>query len=121
MDEKEDGGMPIATGKGELTSGGAFTGIARDASDLKAVMALLDDPKLGETALIVNSSSATAVVPVLTRVRGIVCLSGGPTSHLALVARECSLPCVMGATIDADGPLDGRLLSVSDDGTISVS
>ena len=57
------------------------------------------EPDLGETILLTESATATAVVPLLDRVRGLICTSGGITSHLAIVSREFGLSCIMGAEL----------------------
>jgi phosphohistidine swiveling domain-containing protein len=77
---------------------------------------------MSASVLVVESSSVTGVAPILPDVLGVVCLSGGPTSHLALVAREFGVPCVMGATF-ADPPqeIDGLRLELEPDGTVNVS
>ena len=67
-----------------------------------------------------NSPSATAIVPLLSKVRGIVCADGGMTSHLAIVSREFGLPCVMAADVGSLGDLDGKAMTVSAEGEIAV-
>ena len=78
------------------------------------------DPDLEEAILLVNSPSATAIVPLLSKVKGVVCADGGMTSHLAIVSREFGLPCVMAADVHSLGDLDGRRLTVSAEGEIDV-
>jgi phosphoenolpyruvate-protein kinase (PTS system EI component) len=52
-------------------------------------------------------------------VRGLVCRSGGMTSHLAIVSREFGLPCVMGASIEDPAELEGQRVVVDAEGQIS--
>ena len=107
-------------GRGLVVSGSGCTGTGRQANELEQVFVLLKDPDLEEAILLVDSPSATAIVPLLSKVKGIVCADGGMTSHLAIVSREFGLPCVMAADVDSLGDLDGKRLTVSAEGEIDV-
>ena len=63
---------------------------------------------LAETIVVVDNAAATAIVPLLPVVSGIVCRSGGVTSHLAIVAREFGQLCVMGAALDEESAPTAR-------------
>lgn len=102
---------------GSLVSGGAVSGSLRRADDIADVTALMRRDDLDQTILLVDTPSATAVVPLLPRVRGVICRSGGPTSHLALVSREFGLTCVMGAAVP-EGAGDGESVAIHDDGSV---
>jgi len=116
----DEGDGVTVVGRGHVVSGSGCSGTGRRANALEEVFALLKDPDLGNTILLVDSPSATAIVPLLSKVRGIVCGDGGMTSHLAIVSREFGLPCVMAADVASLGDLDGRPLTVSAEGEISV-
>ncbi|MGE4425579.1 MAG: PEP-utilizing enzyme [Solirubrobacteraceae bacterium] len=105
---------------GALVSGGPTSGTLRRANDIADVTALMQRSDLDATILLVDSPSATAVVPLLPRVRGVVCRSGGSTSHLALVSREFGITCVMGAELPADAG-QGEAVEVDASGTITLS
>jgi len=107
-------------GRGLVVSGSGCIGVGRTANEVEQVFALLKDPALPETILLVESPAATAVVPLLSKVRGIVSSSGGMTSHLAIVSREFGLPCVMAAEVGDLAALDGRTLTISGEGVIAV-
>lgn len=111
--------MATTVGRGLVVSGSGCEGIGRRAHAVEDVFALLKDPALSESILLVESPSATAIVPLLARVRGIVCTSGGMTSHLAIVAREFGLPCVMAAGIDDLAALEGERITMSAEGEIA--
>jgi phosphoenolpyruvate synthase/pyruvate phosphate dikinase len=99
----------------------AVLGTARYVSGVDVVMELMGTD-LSETILLVPDASATNVGPLLAEASGIVCTSGGPTSHLALVAREFGLPCVVAATIDPSlAELDRRRIEVTPDGRIALA
>jgi signal transduction protein with GAF and PtsI domain len=88
-------------------------------STLPDVLALLGREDLGETLLWVSEPVVTLVAPVMEQVAGILCASGGPAAHVAIVSRELDLPCLMQCRIDGAEEIDGATLVVSADGTIA--
>jgi phosphohistidine swiveling domain-containing protein len=104
--------------RGLVASGGGCEGIVRRAAELDEVLALMKEPDLSEVILLTGSATATAVVPLLSRVRGLVCATGGVTSHLAIVSREFGLSCVMAAPVDDPAALEGVRVVVEADGTV---
>jgi phosphoenolpyruvate-protein kinase (PTS system EI component) len=42
----------------------------------------------------------TFLSPILAEVKAVVCTAGSLESHLALLAREFEMPCIMGARLD---------------------
>ncbi len=106
-------------GRGEMVSGHGCEGEVRRANDVPEVLALLKHENLADVILLCDSASATAVVPLLAKVRGIICRSGGTTSHLAIVSREFGLPAIMGAEIADAEALEGRRVRVTADGEIT--
>jgi phosphohistidine swiveling domain-containing protein len=113
--------MSERLGRGLMVSGSACEGELRHADDVPQVLALVKRENLGDVILLCESASATAVVPLLAKVRGIVCRSGGPTSHLAIVSREFGLPAVMGAELDGHDELEGRRVRLGDEGEITAA
>jgi phosphohistidine swiveling domain-containing protein len=109
------GGSPIA--QGTLVSGSGCEGTVQCANTVAEVIGLMQED-LSETILLTDSPSATAVVPLLQRVRGLICRSGGTTSHLAIVSREFGLTCVMGAALDDPAALVGRRVAIGADGGV---
>jgi phosphohistidine swiveling domain-containing protein len=107
-------------GRGLVVSGSGYTGLGRTANEVQEVFSLLKDPALAQTILLVESPAATAVVPLLSKVTGILCSGGGMTSHLAIVSREFGLPCVMAAEVGDLAALDGRTLTITAEGEIAV-
>jgi len=105
--------------RGLVASGKGCEGVVRLVSGVADVFALMQSPDLGETILLTESATATAVVPLLDRVRGLICTSGGLTSHLAIVSREFGLPCIMGAEVADPAELDGVRVLMAADGTVS--
>lgn len=111
--------MEAVVARGLVASGGGCEGVVRRAADVADVFALLQDPDLPETILLTESASATAIVPLLGRVRGLICTSGGITSHLAMVAREFGLSCLMAAEVEDPASLVGMRVVVAGDGTVA--
>lgn len=107
---------PIA--RGLLVSGTGCEGTVRCANTVGEVVALMQED-LGQTILLTDSPAATVVVPLLPRVCGLICRSGGTTSHLAIVSREFGLTCVMGASIDDPAVLEGARVAIGADGIIT--
>jgi phosphohistidine swiveling domain-containing protein len=70
----------------------------------------------GEThgkVLLVKKAGVTGLIPLLSDVIAIICTTGGIGSHLAILAREFGIPCVVGAKLDPDVTYDGRLVRIT--------
>ena len=106
-------------GEGEPTSGHGAVGILRKVETLEDVLRLMETD-LSETIVFTPSASVTAITPILPKIRGLICASGGFTSHLAIVAREFDLPCLMGSRLEAVGALEGRRVRFTAQGEISL-
>ncbi len=104
-------------GQGTLTSGRCCSGTLRIVETVQDVLRLMKTD-LSETILLTSSASATAVIPLFSKVKGVVCTAGGATSHLAIVAREFDLPCIMGGEISQALELDGRVIVLNEQGEI---
>lgn len=102
-------------------SGESVEGTLARVDDVQEVFALMKRDDLEEVILLTETASATAVVPLLAKVRGVVCRSGGMTSHLAIVAREFGLACIVGAEFDDPDAADGQRVVLGADGTVAVS
>lgn len=60
------------------------------------------DSDLESTIAVVRSGGTTFLSPVLGRLGGVVALDGTLRSHLAIVAREFELPCLVGTELAED-------------------
>lgn len=69
----------------------------------------LFDNAFGKICL-VEDAGTTTLGPILSDIKGVVCTSGGPGSHLAIVSREFDIPCIMAIDIQSDmlSKLDGK-------------
>jgi phosphohistidine swiveling domain-containing protein len=104
-------------GRGMLTSGSECTGRLRVVESVQDVLALLKTD-VSDTIIFTRAASATAVTPLFARIKGIVCTSGGATSHLAIVAREFDIPCVMGLELENESALDEISIRITAEGDV---
>ena len=104
-------------GQGNPTSGKGCQGVLRAVNDVPDVLRLLKED-LSEVILFTRSASATVVTPLFPRIKGVVCTTGGDTSHIAIVAREFDLACLMGAQLEFDGEIEGRSCHFDEEGEL---
>ena len=105
--------------RGLVASGNGCEGVVRLAMQVADVFALLREPGLDETILLAESATATALVPLLPKVRGLICTSGGLTSHVAILSREFGLFCLMAAAVEDPSALEGVRVVIAEDGTVT--
>jgi phosphohistidine swiveling domain-containing protein len=74
-----------------------------------ADVVLVDPQTLGQTVAFVRMPGVAFLAPILGKLRAVVCTTGSPASHLALVALQYGLPCIMYAELLDDVP-DGTLV-----------
>ena len=74
---------------------------------VQEVIALLKEGADGKIVL-VDDAGTTFLAPVLSKLAGVVCMSGALGSHLAIVTREFEIPALMGTVIDDPDSLDGK-------------
>jgi phosphohistidine swiveling domain-containing protein len=89
-------------------------------AELGDALELLGGPPeaLSSTILWISEPVVTIVAPVMEHVAAILCATGGPASHVAIVARELGLACVMSCALTDEQGLAGRVLAIHPDGTI---
>lgn len=107
----------VRIGKGMVTSGGSCRGTLRIVESVQDVLNLMKTD-LSDVILLTTSASATAVTPLFSKISGVLCTSGGPTSHLAIVAREFDIPCLMGCELKYSGTLEGQTVQTNGEGEI---
>ncbi len=107
-------------GKGMLISGNECAGVLRVVETVQDVISLMRTD-VSNVILFTRSASATTVTPLFSRIKGVVCTAGGPTSHLAIVAREFDIPCVMASEIRYDGNLDHEEIFINKEGEIFIA
>ncbi len=108
--------VPETLGKcSNLFAAGKFSGSARWFHNPADVVGADEDELPGLIAF-VGKGGMTFLSPILAEVKAVVCTAGSLESHLAILAREFEVPCVMGAELTgdvADG--DGVVLDLTDD------
>jgi len=107
----------VKIGQGNVTSGKGCKGVLRVVESVADVMRLLKED-LSNVILMTPTASATIMTPLFPRIIGVICTSGGPTSHVAIVAREFDLDCVMGVEFSQDVALDGCAVEIGAEGGI---
>ena len=113
--------MSEILGRGTTVSGGEVEGVLRTANEIAEVLALLKLDDLDQAIIVTDSPSATAVVPLLPRIKGVICRSGGLTSHLVIVCREFELPCLVAAELPLGADIEGRRARILADGAIELA
>lgn len=108
-------------GQGIITLKLSAEGELRYITSVKQVVQLVKEGADGKIVLVDNAGT-TFLAPVLSKLAGVVCMSGGLGSHLAIVTREFEIPAIMGAKIEEPEKLDGKLASIrpNDDTTGSL-
>jgi signal transduction protein with GAF and PtsI domain len=95
-------------------------GECRYITTMKEVIHLLKEGADGKIVL-VNDGGTTFLAPVLSKLAGVVCITGALGSHLAIVTREFEIPALMGTKIQSPGDLDRRHVMIRpDQGTEGV-
>lgn len=61
-----------------------------------------DEDDLPNLIAFVGKGGMTFLSPILAEVKAVVCTAGSLESHLAILAREFEIPCVMGTQLDGD-------------------
>ena len=109
----------VKIGQGNVTSGSGCRGVLRVVESVADVLGLMKED-ISDVILFTPTASATIMTPLFPRIKGVVCSTGGATSHVAIVAREFDLSCAMGVQFDYQGELDGCAISMNVEGEIFV-
>lgn len=94
-------------GSGKITLNIAAKGELRVITSIQDVINLWKEGANGKIA-VVEEAGTTTLGPILSKLAGVVCKTGGIGSHLAIVSREFSIPALMGTKIKTDVPLNKR-------------
>ncbi|MBE0525449.1 hypothetical protein E4H12_01035 [Candidatus Thorarchaeota archaeon] len=74
---------------------------------MQGVIQLLKEGADGKIVL-VNDGGTTFLAPILSKLAGVVCITGALGSHLAIVTREFEIPALMGTKIENPENLDRK-------------
>ena len=94
-------------GTGRITLNISAQGELRVVTSIQDVISLWKEGAAGKIAL-VEDAGTTTLGPILSKLAGVVCKTGGIGSHLAIVSREFSIPALMGTNIKAGEPMDKK-------------
>jgi phosphohistidine swiveling domain-containing protein len=97
--------------KGLITMKLSAEGELRTIKTVKDVIALWKEGADGKIVM-VDDAGITTLGPILSKLAGIVCLSGGLGSHLAIVTREFNIPALMGASLETKEDLNKLRVSI---------
>src|SRR5271166_2209187 len=107
----------IGTGVKAFTSAKSATGRIKFLDSPDEVLDFIDGPDVQSTVVISRGGTTTYMAPALmARVAGLITLQGAPESHLGILSREFSIPCVM-TTNFSEGVKTGRGETIPADGT----
>ncbi len=83
-------------------------GVLRDMKTIDDSLELYEENP-GNTIILMHTAGVTAIAPIISKVKGVICTKGGVSSHLAILSREFRIPCIMAANLHHDGGfLNGR-------------
>ena len=82
-------------------------GELRYVTTMKGVIQLMKEGADGKIVL-VNDGGTTFLAPILSKLAGVVCITGALGSHLAIVTREFEIPALMGTKIENPDDLDRK-------------
>jgi len=86
-------------GQGLISLNLTASGELRVVKSIQDVIALWKEGAQGKIAL-VEDAGTTTLGPILSKLSGVVCMSGALGSHLAIVTREFEIPALMGTKLD---------------------
>ena len=89
----------------------AAEGELRYITTMREVIQLLKEGAEGKIVL-VNDGGTTFLAPVLSKLAGVVCITGALGSHLAIVTREFEIPALMGTKIEDPERLDRKQVKI---------
>ncbi|MGC0369223.1 PEP-utilizing enzyme [Microbacterium sp. SLBN-111] len=108
----------IGTGVKAFTSPHGATGRIRFLDSPEEVLDFIDGPDVEEAVVISRGGTTTFMSPALMAgVAGLITLQGAPESHLGILSREFSIPCVM-STQFTEGVTTARDETIPADGTL---
>jgi signal transduction protein with GAF and PtsI domain len=95
-------------------------GELRYVTTMNEVIQLMKEGAEGKIVL-VNDGGTTFLAPILSKLAGVVCITGALGSHLAIVTREFEIPALMGTKIESPTDLDRKQVIIKpDQGTEGV-
>ena len=88
-----------------------ITGKLRIIHSVEDILALKQEAD-NSLILLVSVAGIAGLTPILPRIAGIICTSGGINSHVAIISREFGIPCLVSATIDQSRIMNGNTIAL---------
>ena len=102
------GWVKIGEGLNALFSGGAdVEGTVKEIRSSGDSLDLCEEDSQNLIVLL-KTAGVTIITPILSMIKGIICTSGGTSSHLAIISREYRIPCIMATKLSYHDDLDGK-------------
>ena len=102
------GWVKIGEGLNALFSGGAdVEGTVKEIRSSGDSLDLCEEDSQNLIVLL-KTAGVTIITPLLSMIKGIICTSGGTSSHLAIISREYRIPCIMATKLSYHDDLDGK-------------
>lgn len=112
---------PVASGL-FASHPGEVEGPIRVVAGLQEIVALMREPPGEPSIIVTNVAGGSAVSTIIRRAKAIVSTIGGPNSHIVVVARDYSMPCIVGASeLDLASLTNGTRMRMRPDGTVELS
>ena len=105
-----DGNRVVGTGANVFRIEKDVVGTARLVSTVDTVMDMLLNGVPEGTIAVIDDSGGTLTAPILEHFTGVLCMGGTVRSHLGILTREYSVPCLM--DVQLDGLHDGDRVRV---------
>jgi hypothetical protein len=105
-----DGNRVVGTGANVFRIEKDVVGTARLVSTVDTVMDMLVNGVPEGTIAVIDDSGGTLTAPILEHFTGVLCMGGTVRSHLGILTREYSVPCLM--DVQLDGLHDGDRVRV---------
>jgi phosphohistidine swiveling domain-containing protein len=105
-----EGHRVVGTGANVFKIEKDVVGTARLVSTVDTVMDMLLNGVPEGTIAVIDDSGGTLTAPILEHFAGVVCMGGTVRSHLGILTREYSVPCLM--DVQLDGLHDGDRIRV---------
>jgi hypothetical protein len=105
-----EGHRVVGTGANVFKIEKDVVGTARLVSTVDTVMEMLLNGVPEGTIAVIDDSGGTLTAPILEHFTGVLCMGGTVRSHLGILTREYSVPCLM--DVQLDGLHDGDRVRV---------
>jgi hypothetical protein len=113
QDADEQGRPIVGTGDNVFKARADVEGTARFVSDVERVMQMLTEGVPEGTIAVIDDSGGTLTAPILGDFAAVICMGGTVRSHLGILTREYSVPCLMAAELDGLAEGDHILVEYS--------